>query len=219
VTLPPNGAAQRPLPEDGSSRSGSALTRPPTMLTWQGVAGPRLESVRLLVSENRLRASGRLIVADRDGNGGESYSASFEVSSDETGTVRRLLLRTTTAEEQRQVSISRTEDGVWLIDHGQGVERDEFGGATEVDVDGAVLFNALPVRRLGLHREPGSHELPVVSVALPELSVRLTRQTYRTVSIGPEGAVINRAEGDSSVDLTVDADGFVVDSPGLARRV
>lgn len=206
------------LASDQGVRTVPTQHRRPTMLTWQGAAGqpPRLESVRLLLSDARIRASGRMVAAA--GAGTEPFSASFELSVTEMGTVSRLLLRCTTAEEERQISLSRTEDGVWLADLGEGTERTDFDGAVEVDVQGAVLFNTLPIRRLGLHRKPGEHELPMVFVSLPELSVRLVRQTYRTVSVGEHESVVNYTSGEFSTDLVVDAEGLVVDYPGLATR-
>lgn len=196
----------------------TTITRKPTILTWQGVAAPRLESVRLLLAENRLRASGRLIAAAHGDD--EAYSASFETSTDESGTFGRLLIRVTTAEMERQISVNRTKDGLWLVDRGQGAERSTFGGALEVDVAGAVLFNSLPIRRLGLHREDGArHELPVVFVSLPDLSVRVSEQTYTTVSVGEDSSVVNYSDETFSADLVVDHSGFVIEYPELARRV
>jgi len=189
------------------------------MMTWQGVAAPYLESVRLLVSDGRLRASGRIVAATDPARGTEAFNASFELTVARSGDVGKGLLRTITADEERQVSVGRTEDGVWLIDHGDGTERNEFDGAADVDVTGAVTFTALPIRRLGLHRQPGEHVLPVVYVSMPDLSVRLVHQTYRTVSVSDEGAVINYSVPDFSADLTVDKDGLVIDYPGIAARV
>jgi hypothetical protein len=189
------------------------------MMTWQGAAAPYLESVRLLVSDGRLRATGRIVAAANPDRSRDAYSASFELTVARSGDVGRGLLRTTTADEERQVSVGRTEDGVWLIDHGGGAERNEFDGAADIDVAGAVTFTALPIRRLGLHREPGEHVLPVLYVSMPDLSVRLVHQTYRTVSVSEEGAVINYTVPDFSADLTVDTDGLVVDYPGIATRV
>jgi uncharacterized protein len=194
-------------------------SRKPLMMTWQGVAEPYLESVRLLVSDGRLRATGRIVAAARPDRGTEAFHASFELSVPRGGGVGRGLLRTTTADEERQVSVGRTEDGVWLVDHGDGAERNEFDGAADVDVTGAVTFTALPIRRLGLHREPGEHVLPVLQVTMPDLSVRLVHQTYRTVSVTDDGAVINYSVPDFSTDLTVDRDGLVIDYPGIAARV
>jgi len=189
------------------------------MMTWQGVAAPYLESVRLLVSDGRLRATGRIVAATRQSSPAEPFHASFELTVARGGEVGKGLLRTTTADEERQVSVGRTEDGVWLVDHGHGTERNEFDGAADVDVTGAVTFTSLPIRRLGLHREPGEHELPVLQVSMPDLSVRLVRQTYRTVSVSPTGAVINYSVPGFSADLTVDLDGLVIDYPGIATRV
>jgi hypothetical protein len=189
------------------------------MLTWQRVVAPSLESVRLLFSEGRLRASGRIIAATDQRTETEAFSASFSASVERAEEAGRLLLRTTTADEERQVSLSRTEDGVWLVDHGHGAHRNAFDGAIDVDVSGAVTFNALPIRRLGLHREAGEYELPCVWVSLPDLTVTLVRQTYRTVSISEDGAVINYSDQHITADLTVDSNGMVVDFPGRAHRI
>ncbi|HEX2133034.1 MAG TPA: putative glycolipid-binding domain-containing protein [Actinophytocola sp.] len=189
----------------------------PLMMTWQGVTAPYLESARLLVSDGRLRASGRIVAAANPTRA--AFNASFELSVPRSGDVGKGLLRTTTADEERQISVGRTEDGVWLIDHGDGTQRNDFDGAVDVDVAGSVTFTSLPIRRLGLHRERGEHVLPVVYVSMPDLSVRLVHQTYRTVSITDEGAVINYSVPDFTTDLTVDRDGLVIDYPGIATRV
>lgn len=195
----------------------TTITRKPTILTWQGVGAPRLESVRLLVADNRLKASGRIIAAASDDE--PAFSASLEATTDQSGAFGRLLIRSTTAEDECQISVTRTKDGLWLVDRGQGSERAAFGGALDVDVAGAVLFNSLPIRRLGLHKESGRHELPVVYVSLPDLAVRVSQQTYTTVSVGEETSVVNYADETFSADLTVDSNGFVIDYPELARRI
>jgi uncharacterized protein len=199
------------------NRPGSGPSHKPIMMTWQGVGAPRLESVRLVISDGRMRAAGRVVAAASPTS--EAYSASFEFSVARGGQVGKGLLRTITAEEERQISVGRTEDGVWLIDHGQGAARNEFDGAADVDVSGLVTFTALPIRRLGLHREPTTHELPVLYVSMPTLEVRLVHQTYRTVSTTDDGAVINYTVPDFTADLTVDRDGLVIDYPGIATRV
>ncbi|NUT98967.1 MAG: putative glycolipid-binding domain-containing protein [Saccharothrix sp.] len=196
--------------QTGETRSPSAQ-----IVTWQGYDVPRLEQVRFLLSERKLRASGRIVTAGP----AEQFSGSFEVSVGETGNVTRLLLRTATVSEERQISVSRSSEGAWLVDYGQGAERADFDGAVDVDVQSAVLFNAIPVRRLNLHLEPGEHELPVVYVTLPDLSVKLVRQKYRTVSVGDEHSVVSFESGDFHQDITVDRTGLVVDYPGIAYRI
>ncbi|SDH25832.1 hypothetical protein SAMN05216553_118183 [Lentzea fradiae] len=186
------------------------------MITWQGIHEPRLEQVRLLLSnDQRLRASGRLVAAGPD----EQFNASFEVSVGESGQVTRLLLRTATVLEERQCSLSRTEDGAWLVDHGHGSKRETFNDALDVDVQFAVLFNAIPIRRLALHREASEHALPVVRVSLPDLSVRAVTQTYRTVSVGDDVSVVRFKSGGFEQNIKVDPNGLVLEYPLISKRI
>lgn len=198
-----------------------AQSRRPVILTWQRVVSPSLESTRLLFTGSRLRAYGRIVAAANQADGIQAFNASFAASVERAEEAGRLMFRTTTADEETQMSLNRTEDGVWLIDHGDGTQqRSAFGGAMDVDVTGAVTFNSLPIRRLGLHRKAGEFELPVLTVSLPDLSVRLVRQTYRTVSLDDDGAVINYSDDEGlGADLTVDRDGMIVDFPGRAHRI
>ena len=190
-------------------------SRKPIIVTWQGTARTSLESVRLFVSDGRLRASGRLIVAN-----GTPFSSSFEFTVARSGDVGRGLLRTTAADTERQISVGRTEDGMWLIDHGEGAtERNEFDGAQDIDVAGSVTFTALPIRRLGLHREPGEANLPVLYISMPDLTVTLVRQTYRTVEITETGAIINYSDAHRDADIAVDTDGLPITYPDVANRL
>ncbi|MCP2258068.1 hypothetical protein LX15_001755 [Streptoalloteichus tenebrarius] len=188
------------------------------LATWRGLGSPRLESARLVLTDTgRLRAAGRAVAAAGEM---EAYSAYYELLVDETGVTRRLTLGTTTRSDERHLSLSRGDDGFWLVDRGgDDVRRLAFDGAHDVDVRDSVLFNSLPVRRLGLHLAPGEHEFPVVWVSLPDLSVRLVRQTYRSVGALDDSAVVNFASGSFTSDITVDSDGLVVDYPGVAHRV
>ena len=190
------------------------------MLTWQGESVSRLESVRLLFGpELRMRASGRLIVApDAEG----TYSAEYELTIDESGIVRRVLVRSTSLGHERQVSLSRSGEGNWLIDDGSGVRRGTYDGAVEVNIENVVFTNALPIRRLNLHRESGEYTQPVIFVALPDLRIAVRDETYRTVSTldgDPPRAVVCYETGDGEVDLAVTENGLIANFPGLAHLV
>jgi uncharacterized protein len=190
-------------------------SRKPIIVTWQGTARTSLESVRLFVSDGRLRASGRLVVASKD-----PFSASFEFSVARSGDVGRGLLRTTAVDTERQISVGRTEDGMWLIDRGEGTtQRNEFEGAVDVDVAGCVTFTALPIRRLGLHRKMGKAELPVLYISTPDLTVTLVRQTYQTVEITPTGAIINYKDAHRDANIIVDTDGLPITYDEVADRL
>ncbi len=132
--------------------------------------------------------------------------------------VQRLTVRTTRAQGEQHVTLTRSEEGIWLVDHGQSAARTNFGGALDVDLAFSPLFTPLPVRRLGLHRGPGRHDLPVVFVALPSLEVCRVSQIYRTASLG-DPARVSISSDSWEVELTVDTDGLVLEYPGLASRV
>ena len=202
----------------GQTLPGGVSRRTPhvaRMLAWAGVDCLRLEAARVVLGEHGLRATGSLVSCQQDGF--EAYSASYSLATDETGVVQRLTVRTTRTQGEQHVTLTRSEEGIWLVDHGQGAVRTNFGGALDVDLEHSPLFNALPVRRLNLHRTAAKHGLSMVFVSLPGLEVSRVPQTYRTVSVG-EPAVICLSSDSYDVEFTVDAAGLVLDYPGLAHR-
>jgi hypothetical protein len=188
------------------------------MLTWQAGDGRTLESARILLGAGGLRALGRAV---RAVPGSSMFTSSYRLVVGESGEVQRLSVTTASAERERSLTLNRTEDGYWLLDTGSGGARAEFDKSADVDVQYSPLFNALPIRRLGLHKEPGEHTVPMVVVSLPTLEVAVVRQSYRTVStLDADGrAVVEFAQDDFTAALTVDADGMVIDYPGLATRL
>lgn len=184
------------------------------MLTWQAHDGHGFEGARVHFGVGKaFRALGRIVRAEPDGD----WTASYRLVVSEDGTVERASFTSATAGRERHLTVNRTEDGYWLLDTGQGGTRNDFSGAVDVDLAGSVIFNALPVRRLDLHREAGEHTLPVLYVTLPGLEVSVAQQTYRVLTAGDESVVEFRWD-DFSADLSLDADGFVIDYPGLAAR-
>lgn len=185
------------------------------MLAWAGVDGLRLEAARVVLGERSLRASGSLVSTRHDGT--EAYTASYSLATDEIGVAQRLTVRTTRAQGEQYVTLTRSEEGIWLVEQGASTVRATFSGALDVDLAFSPLFNALPVRRLSLHRAAAEHDLAMMFVSLPGLEVGCVRKTYRTVSVG-ETTVVSVASDVVTVELTVDADGLVLECPGLALR-
>jgi hypothetical protein len=188
------------------------------MLAWAGAEGLRLEAARLVLGERSLRASGSLASARQEGT--EAYFASYSLSTDETGVAKRLAIRTTQVHGERYLTLTRSEEGIWLVDHqldrGTRTMRSHFGGALDVELALSPLFTILPPRRLGPHPTT-RHDLAVVSVSLPGLEVDCVQRTYHTVSVS-EPTVVSFTNHAITVDLTVDTDGLMIDYPGVAHR-
>jgi uncharacterized protein len=184
------------------------------MLTWQAHDGRGFEGVRVHFGSGKaFRALGRIVHADPDGG----WTASYRLVVRDDGDIERASFTSATAGRERHLTINRTEDGYWLLDTGSGGTRTDFAGAVDLDLAGSATFNALPVRRLDLHREAGEHTLSVVYVTLPELETSVVRQTYRVVSTGDRPVVEFRSD-DFTSELRFDSDGFVIDYPGVAAR-
>lgn len=156
----------------------------PAILTWRAHDVPRMESVRTQLSGNRIKAYGRIVSAATDVT--PPFSASYDLVTDESGATKRLSMTVTLAERERQLSIARDEENMWLVqDHSGHTARNASDGALDVDVVFSPFFNALPIRRTGLHRRTDSVTLPVARPRVaagpggqaghPELHQRLRR--------------------------------------------
>ena len=186
----------------------------PAILTWGAQHEPRMESARLQVAGGSVKAYGRMVAAATPSH--PAFSASYDLHTDDAGATKRLSLTVTLAERERQLSIARDEEGMWLVqDHSGQTSREAFDGALDVDVIFSAFFNALPIRRTSVYRTVGETvTLPVVYVRVPDLSVDVSTITY---ACEPDGIKVHSPVGQTMV--TFDADGFILDYPGLATRI
>jgi uncharacterized protein len=184
------------------------------MLTWRAPDISRMESVRVQLSGKRIKAHGRIVAAATENN--PAFGAFYEVQTDDRGATKRFGLTVTLAERERQLAISRDEENMWLITDHQGERRASYNGALDVDVVFSPFFNALPIRRLGLHEHAESITLPMVYVNVPEMSVTAATVSYENDG-GLDGIKLRSPVADTIV--TVDSDGFIVAYPGLAERI
>jgi hypothetical protein len=175
-----------------------------------------MESVRVQVSGKRIKANGRIVAAATDTN--PAFAAYYDLLTDETGATKRLGMTVTVAERERQLVVARDEENMWLVTDHQGDSRSAYEGALDVDVVFSPFFNALPIRRRGLHEHADSITVPTIYVRLPEMSVTSALVSYSSSAAG-SGEGIKVHSPVSEVTLTVDADGFIVDYPDLAERI
>lgn len=186
----------------------------PAILTWRSHDVTRIESTRVQLSGNRIKAIGRIASAASPSH--PAFSVSYDLVTDDSGATKRLSLNASTVERERQLSIARDEENMWLISDHEGESREDFGGALDVDMVLSPFFNALPIRRIGVHRTDETVTLPVVYVNLPDLTVAPAQITY--TGSGEPGAIKLRSPV-ADTTVVVDDEGFVIDYPGLAERI
>ena len=161
-----------------------------------------------------MKAHGRIVAAESSDC--PAFSASYDLVTDDSGATKRLSPNVSLAERERQMSIARDEENMWLITDHEGESRESYAGAMDVDMVLSPFFNALPIRRAGLHRTTETVTLPVVYVYLPDLTVTPAEITY--TGLGAGGAIkLHSPVADTTV--IVDDEGFIVDYPGLAERI
>jgi hypothetical protein len=193
------------------------------LVTWRTDDARGIEGARLLLHGNGIRALGRMVRAG-GGPADPPFTASYRLDAGDNGRVRRLAVTSATDGRERYLTLNRTDDGFWLLDTGMGSGRLDVAPAVDVDLSFSPLFNTVPIRRLGLHREPGDHTLSMVFVALPDLSVEVVEQRYQTLSpLGqgdhPGEATVGFAWDAFTAEIVVDAEGVVSSYPGVASRI
>jgi uncharacterized protein len=110
-------------------------------------------------------------------------------------------------------------DGEGRWKRGGGESMPELDGCIDVDILATPFTNILPICRLGL--EPGeSEELTVTYVRVPELLVGPEKQRYGYLEAQADGGLyrFEALPSGFTAELPVDADGLVIDYPGLFRR-
>jgi hypothetical protein len=179
---------------------------------WTPWEGPGLKHLRLLRSDGGVVTNGLVIGLEA----GRPFRIGYEIRCDGLWRVREI--RVAAPDSERPVlELFADGEGNWKRRGGKHVT--ELDGCIDVDISATPFTNTLPIRRLGL--KPGeSEELTVVYVRVPEVLVGPERQRYGCLE-AQAGGGLYRFEAQPSgftVDLPVDADGLVLDYPGLFRR-
>jgi uncharacterized protein len=201
-------------------------------ITWVKPAGAEYASVQLgslTGGDGWLRASGVAVGAEPlpyhldysltcDGG---YVTGLLEVHASGQGWSRNLRLR-------RTASPGATGDGTWHVAAEAlgdvslpppGGDPAALAGALDCDLGLSPLTNTMPVLRHKLLGGGDAVDFLMAWVSVPDLSVHANAQRYTFVrQTADGGAVINYSSGSFSAQVTFDADGLVVDYPGIATR-
>jgi hypothetical protein len=116
------------------------------------------------------------------------------------------------------------EDGVCRVLGLRGATNlDGLAGALDVALGLSPLLNTPPVLRHCLLRGNGSVDFVMAWVSVPDLAVHRSPQRYSFVrKIDDERSVVSfesLADDGFKADITYDADGLVLDYPGIGTRI
>jgi uncharacterized protein len=178
---------------------------------WSAWEEPGLGHLRLAVRNSGIVADGVVLGMEE----GRPFRLSYEVRCDPYWRVRAA--RVGVPGEPAKVELLSDGEGNWAGPDGRAVAYLE--GCEYVDISETPFTNTLPVRRLGL--APGeSAEITVAYFDGAELQPWPEPQRYTCLEKSSGGAFFRflSLDGGFTADLHVDADGLVLDYPGLFRR-
>jgi hypothetical protein len=179
---------------------------------WQGAAVPSLEIAAIEEEDGCLSVRGTLVRASP-----EPCTVSYQLETTDEHVTVSLGVTAYGAGWSRSLELRRGAGGAWSS--APGGRLPELDGALDCDIGFCCLTNTMPVLRHGLHSRVGTAELLVAWVSVPDLRVHADRQRYRHLARAGGGAVVRFESGRYAADVEFDAAGYVVDYPGLARRV
>lgn len=183
-------------------------------ILWTPWESPGLEHVSLVQSDELILADGLIIgVAEADGR---PFRARYTIQCDARWRVRELRIDMLDAANRR---LDLMSDGAGHWSDGAGEPLPGLAGCFDVDISATPFTNTLPIRRLAL--APGAAaDVNVVYVALPELTAAPGMQRYTRLDDGAGARYrFHSRSHDFTAELPVDADGLVLDYPGLFRRL
>ncbi len=181
---------------------------------WAAADGPGMEHLRLRLDPLESVAHGLLMGVE----GGVPYRLAYKIKWGADWRTRKVTLEVQDAGGMRERTVKSDGRGNWKDETGDPIA--ELEGCIDVDIATSPFTNTLAVRRLDL--KPGqSAEIKAAYVSLPGLAVRADAQRYSCKDRSARGQML-LYEGlttDFKAELPVDADGLVLDYPGLFRRL
>ncbi len=179
-------------------------------IAWQPKNLSGFESLQLEELKDGFCADSIVLGAEN----GKSFRLHYKIYIDKNWQPESLRIESVSSHSEYQ--LRRNANNTWsrgdvLFD---GDERD-FAGCTDLDLSCTPFTNTLPIRRLNL--EIGrSAEIQVLYVNCPEIRFETTRQRYERLS--ELEYRFTSLDVDFTAVITVDAEGFVTDYPGLFER-
>jgi uncharacterized protein len=192
-------------------------------VAWVKDDPPGMEFAEVTRLPDRLKATGVAI-----GSTPVPYRLDYSLDTG-AGFVTTQIELTARAEGwERRLDLRRQDDG-WSADVFQAGEPP--GGAWEsdmaplaealdCDLQYSPLTNTMPVLRHGL-LEGGTAEFTMAWISVPDLRIHADGQRYTFVRREGEESIVRfeALDGSFTANMRFDAEGLVVDYPGIARRL
>jgi uncharacterized protein len=194
-------------------------------LLWMKDDPTGMELAEVRLTANRLTAVGVAL-----GSQPSAYRLDYRLETSPGFFTSRLRCTCRGEGWSRAVDLSRAPGGPWRISARSSGESDlpppggsaaALDGAVDCDLGLSPLTNTLPIRRERLLEVGSTVELVATWVSVPDLRIFPDQQRYTVDRADDRGATIRfeAVDGSFAANILVDRDGFVLDYPGIARRL
>ena len=188
-------------------------------LAWRGIDPSRVEGAVVELGTDRLDARGASLTGE--------YALDWRLATGPDFVTRHLSVRLRGDGADRRLELDRSEEGVWsAVRHEGGREEalDTAGldeRALDCDLALCPFTNTMPIVRHGLVAGDGrTADLVMAWVSVPDLALHASPQAYTAVAVGDDHtARVGFASEGFETTIVVDAEGFVLDYPGIASRL
>jgi hypothetical protein len=204
-------------------------TRPLRCVAWSKAEPFGAEFAEVRVDGDVLAARGVAI-----GSAPFPYRLDYELETASAFVTSRLLVMARSNGWMRSLDLRRASSGAWeetrsedgenpLLPRRTATDLGALAGALDVDLGLSPLLNTPPVLRHSLVRQAGSVDFVMAWVSVPDLAVHRSPQRYTLLrTIDDERSLVrfeSLAEDGFGADITYDAEGFVLDYPGIGTRI
>ncbi|WP_157014921.1 putative glycolipid-binding domain-containing protein [Mesorhizobium xinjiangense] len=176
------------------------------VVRWREVEGGGLEHLVMAARGDAILFDGVVIP------GGQDYAVEYHIACTANWRVERV--EAAIIGGQGSLLLEHDGRGHWKRN---GRAAPSLDGVFEPDLSVSPLTNTFPIRRLGLSQGE-SADIRTAYVSFPDFAVFADPQRYTCLE---ENRLYRYESRDSDFcrDIEVDADGFVIDYPGLFRRM
>jgi hypothetical protein len=180
-------------------------------IIWSAWEGPGLEHLHLTQQEATVTADSLIICVIDE----RPIRLRYTITCDDRWRMRSVDL-VSLEDEQQAIRLRTDGEGQWTNAAGQLVP--DLDGCREVDISLTPFTNTLPIRRLVL--APGqTQDVPAAYIDVARFTVQRVPQRYTRLQTSGQVYLYEGLLWDFRAELPVDADGLVLDYPGLFRRV
>ena len=185
---------------------GAALDR---QVRWLSADGVGLDHLHLRGRGDGIVAEG-LVIGARDR---VPFGLRYRIACDDRWRVREARLELTGHDR----GLHFLADGAGRWRDGDGQTLSTLDGCVDIDISATPFTNTLPIRRLSLAAGE-SRDIRVLYVRVPAMSGEAVEQRYACLETGRRYRYEGLFRG-FVAEIEVDADGLVLDYPGLCRRL